>query len=288
MKFININPEFTFMRFARFLSILLFLVFLPVLRAQETHGPGSESSPVYTDFQKRDYRFYPGGKIGISLEVPGDLKIIGWDRGSVLVEAEITVRSLPEEKARTLLEKSSIPRVRYTNSDSTIQVSELPGLKGLLEVNLTVYVPTAKTDLTMQLRSGNFVIDKVNGWIETTLAEGNMRLTDIDGYFSGKTRKGNISVSLSGNRLSGQGFTAITDEGRVDLILPEKYSAMLQLDTRNGEITVDYPAQEVEGELIPIEVATQKKTQQLRARVGDGGAPLRLGTLSGDVSLSKK
>jgi DUF4097 and DUF4098 domain-containing protein YvlB len=275
------------MRFARVLPALLFLAVFPALRAQEAPEPGFGLSPVYVDNQEKEYNFYPGGKMGISMAAPGSLKITGWNRGSVRMEAEIKVYSLTEEKARALLEKSPV-RVRYNNSSSTIQITEAPELKGLLEINLTIHVPAARTDLTVQMKKGDFVIDNVNGWVEATLVEGNMDLTAIDGYFSGKTQKGNISANLSGNRWSGQGFTAVTQEGRVSLILPEKYAATLQLDTRNGEITVDYPSQEVEGELIPPEVVVQRKSRQLRARIGDGGAPMRLGTQSGDVSLMKK
>jgi len=275
--------------FARFLQAMLFLAVLPVSRAQGIPESGLDSSPVYTDVYESEYRFYPGGKIGISLETPGSLKIIGWDRGSVRVEADIKVRSLPEEKARTLLEKSPI-RVRYndTATTSTIQVAESPELKGLLEVNLTVHVPGARMDIAAQAKKGDLTINSINGWVEASLAEGNMELTNVNGYYSAKTIKGDISVNLSGNRWSGQGFTAVTQDGRVDLILPEEYSAMLQLDTRNGEITVDYPSQVVEGEIVPIEAVVQKKAQQLKVRIGGGGAPLHLGTQSGDVSLSKK
>ena len=267
--------------------ILILSAIFPTLLAQEIAEPGSDSPPVYTEKVENEYKFYPGGRIGISVEIPGSLKIIGWDRGSVQMEAELKVYSVAEEKARALLEKSPI-RVRYTNSTSTIQISDIPEFKGHLEVNLTVHVPAAKTDLIAQIKKGDFTIDGVNGWIETTLDEGNMQLVAIDGYFSGKTGRGNISANMSGNRWSGQGFTAVTQHGRIDLVVPENYSATLQLDTRNGEITVDYPAQKIEGEIVPIEVSTQKKAQQLRARLSDGGAPLHIGTQSGNVSLKKR
>jgi len=270
----------------RLFLILSFLTIIPALYAQEIPEQSLESSPVYVDIQEKDYKFYPGGRIGISMAAPGNLKIIGWERGAVHTEAEIKVYSLAEEKARALLEKSPI-RIRYNDSTSTIQIAEIPELKGLLEINLTVHVPATRTDLTVQMKKGDFIIDTVNGWVETTLAEGNIGLTDIEGYFSGKTQKGNISAKLSGNRWRGQGLSTVTQSGNIDLILPEKYSATLQLDTRSGEITVDYPSQEFEGELIPLETVVQKKTQQLRAKIGDGGAPIRLGTQSGDVSFMK-
>ena len=286
------------MRFIRFICIPLFTVtlltitalsiFSGVVCAQQASESGSEAPQIYTERQEKEYKFYPGGKIKISLEVPGSLKIIGWERGSVRMEAEIKVNPpITAEKARELLKKSTI-RVRYTDTDSTIQITEAPELKGLLEVNMIFYIPEARTDLIMQMKKGDFAISNVNGWLEVSIAEGNMDINAIDGYFSGKTLKGKISANLSGNRWRGHGFTAVTQDGRIDLILPENYSAVLQLDTSNGEITVDYPSQEVDGEIIPPEVVVKKKAQQLKVHVGDGGAPLHLGTKSGDVSLRKR
>lgn len=275
------------MRFLRFFAAMLIPVISTALYAQEISKPELAAPSFYVENQEREYRFFPGGRISISMEAPGSLNIIGWDRGSVHMEAEIKVHSLAEEKARALLERSPI-RIRYTNSASTIQVIEASELRGFLEINLTVRVPAARTDLVVQMKKGDFIIDTVNGWMEVNLAEGNMNLSDIDGYFSGRTQKGNIFASLSGSRWNGQGFTAVTQEGRIELLLPEAFSAVLQIDARGGEITVDYPPQKVEGELVPPEILVQRRAQQLRARLGDGGAPLRLGTQYGDASLMKK
>ncbi|MDR0843451.1 MAG: DUF4097 domain-containing protein [Acidobacteriota bacterium] len=221
------------------------------------------------------------------MEVPGSLKVIGWDRGSVRVEAEKIVTGMSEEAAREFLKKSPI-RIRYTDAVSTIAVTGAPPLPATLEVNLTIYLPKMRTDLTVGVKQGNFSIDTVNGWVEATLAAGDLAIKNVDGYFSGKTVRGDIHADLWGDQWRGQSFTAVTQAGRVDLLLPEKYSAALQLDTRNGTITVDYPPQEVEGELLPPDVVIQKTTQQLKATIGDGGGTLRLGTQSGDVTLTKK
>ena len=269
----------------RVVPILCLLLMLPAIYAQEESV--TEAPPQYVEMQEREYKFYPGGRVGISLEVPGSLKIIGWDRGSVRMEAEKIVTGMTEEEAREFLKNSPV-RVRYTNTTSTITATGMPPLPATLEVNLTVYVPKTRTDLMLGVKRGDLFVDTVNGWVEATIAEGNMEVVKPDGYFSGKTMKGNILVEMWGNQWRGHGFTAVTQEGHVDLLLPENFSAALQLDTRNGVITVDYPPQEVEGELLPPEVVIQKKTQQLKATIGDGGSPLHLGTQSGNVTLTKK
>jgi DUF4097 and DUF4098 domain-containing protein YvlB len=260
---------------------------LPALVAQELPTTGGDAPLRYVEPQEKEFKFYPGGRVGISLDVPGAVKIVGWERGSVRMEAEKIVTGMEAEAAREFLTKSPI-RVRYTDTTATISVTGAPPQPATLEVNLTIYVPKSRTDVTAGIKRGDFSIDTVNGWVEATLAEGRMNIVNPDGYFSGKTSKGDIYVDMWGSQWRGQGFTAATQSGRVDLRLPEKYSAALQLDTRNGTITVDYPPQEVDGEILPPEVVIQKRAQQLKATIGDGGAPLRLGTQLGDVSLVKK
>jgi DUF4097 and DUF4098 domain-containing protein YvlB len=74
----------------------------------------------------------------------------------------------------------------------------------------------------------------------------------------------------------------------VDLLLPVDYSAALFLETRNGNIQIDYPEQKVEGESVPLTVATKKKARSLTAKVGEGGAPVKLLTMTGNVNLRAK
>ncbi len=98
---------------------------------------------------------------------------------------------------------------------------------------------------------------------------------------------GDLDVEMSGARWYGHGFTAITKLGSVDLRIPANYSAALQLETHDGDITIDYPEQMVDGEHIPLNFITRKKERNLTATVGDGGAPVRLFTDSGNISLTR-
>jgi len=108
------------------------------------------------------------------------------------------------------------------------------------------------------------------------------------GYFSCSTQRGDIRIEMSGNRWRGLEFAALTQQGSADLTLPAEYSAALQLETRNGKVVVNYPPRIVEGETVPPEIIIKKNSQSLKAAVGDGGAPIKLVTYSGDVTLSLK
>jgi DUF4097 and DUF4098 domain-containing protein YvlB len=267
---------------------LIYCSLIPSLFSQEASQPASSApeSP-YVEREEKQFNFFPGGKIEVSIAVPGSLKILGWDKGSVRVEAEKIVYYAKEEDARAFLKKSPL-RVRYSQTSSTISVTAIPELPAILEVNLTVYVPKEKTDINAKIDKGEFSIDSVNGWVEATVREGGLEAKSMAGYFSGITQRGEISVEMSNIRWNGLEFAALTQLGSITLVLPEQYSAALQLETLNGKITVDYPNRVFEGEEMPPDIVIKKNAQSLKAAVGEGGAPIRLKTNSGDVTLSLK
>jgi hypothetical protein len=267
----------------RYGLVLMLVGFLPSLYAQEAPG---ESPAPYVERQEKEFKFYPGGKVGVSLGVPGSIRVVGWKQGTVRMEAEKIVFYAPGEKAREFLAEPPV-RIRHNDTSVTIGVSGTPEPPAILEVNLTLYVPGDRTDIVIQMQQGDLSVEGVNGWIEATLGEGSLDVRSVSGYFSASTLKGDISVEMSDLRWRGQEFAALTREGAVELRLPVGYSAALQLETRDGTIAVDYPPQEVDGELLPPEIVIKDSTQLLRASVGDGGAPVKLTTQSGDVRLER-
>jgi DUF4097 and DUF4098 domain-containing protein YvlB len=251
--------------------------------------PASAQEP-YVEHEEKQFNFYPGGKIEISAGVPGDVKVVGWQKGSVEVKAEKVAYYLSPDRAKDLISQFPI-HVRYNQTSARILTSgpataNANGAK--VEINLTIYVPKDKTDMSAKLVQGDFDIESVNGWIEVTLREGSLNTRSLSGYFSGSTQRGNIRVEMSGNRWRGLEFDAVTQNGSIDLRLPVEYSAALQLQTHNGKVAVDYPPQVVEGEPTPPQIVIRKNAQSLSAAVGDGGAPIKLLTYSGDVSLRKQ
>ena len=253
--------------------------------------PASAQQP-YVEHDEKQFNFYPGGKIEISAGVPGSVKVLGWQKGSVEVKAEKIAYYLSPERARDLMSQFPI-HVRYTQTIARISTSG-PGPAAAaidgprVEVNLTIYVPKDRTDVTARIVQGNFDIETVNGWIEATLKEGSLNTKSLSGYFSGITERGDIRVEMSGHRWQGLEFGATTQNGFVDLQLPLEYSAAIQLQTHNGKLAVDYPPQVVEGEPTPPKIVTRKNGQSLSGAVGDGGAPVKLLTYSGDVTLRKE
>lgn len=249
--------------------------------------PGTAAGAVqrpYVEREEREIKFYPGGKVEILAGVPGSVKIVGWKKGLIRIEAEKIVYHATPEAAKEALQKRF--RVRYNQTSATIQTSGTSD--AMIEINLTIYLPGDRTDVTAKMDLGDFSIQEVNGWIEATLLrEGSIEARGMSGYFSAATPRGDVTVEMSGNRWRGLEFAAVTQQGSATLGLPKEYSAALQLETRAGKIDVDYPPQVVDGEEQPPDIVISGHAQLLKATVGDGGPPVKLITHAGNVSLWK-
>jgi DUF4097 and DUF4098 domain-containing protein YvlB len=152
-------------------------------------------------------------------------------------------------------------------------------------VNFIISAPREKTDLNVKMIQGDFSVASLNGWIEATIEEGNIEAKDLAGYFSALTKLGDLQIELLGKRWNGYGLTGATRRGSIRVILPADYSAALQMETKDGRIQLDYPDQIVNGESVPLTIAVKNKARSVSAPIGAGGAPVRLSTLSGDITL---
>jgi DUF4097 and DUF4098 domain-containing protein YvlB len=94
-----------------------------------------------------------------------------------------------------------------------------------------------------------------------------------------------LIIELAGPRWTGYGLTAATQKGSISLQLPADYSAALKLETKDGDISVDYPAQIIQGESVSLQVVADKNTRSVSAPIGAGGAAIRLLTKSGNIDF---
>jgi DUF4097 and DUF4098 domain-containing protein YvlB len=240
----------------------------------------------YADQIQRNFSFYPGGKIEILAGASGNVKIIGWKRSSVLVEVERIVRGLDADAARAVLEQYPL-QARWTQTSGSLRTLPLPPGPASLEMNLTVYVPKDKCDLNVQVADGDFAVGSVNGWIEASVVSGSIEASSLSGYFSGTTKSGDVVVEMTGERWQGHSLTALTQKGNVELRLPPAYSASLMLETRNGDLKIDYVEKLNDGEPEPLLKSEKKNARALSGKLGSGGAFIKMMTFSGSVTLSK-
>jgi hypothetical protein len=263
------------------------LLFWGAQEQQPPQKPSEAPSAPYVERDQRQFNFYPGGKLQIVTGVPGNVKVIGWGRAAVMLQVERIIYHLTPDQARLLASQYPV-QLRWSQTSATIRTNGPPQSAATMEMNLTIYVPKEKTDINAQLLQGDLAIGAVNGWVEANLNEGNIEAKSLSGYFSAVTKRGDINVEMAGKRWTGHEFSAVTHKGSVDLVLPVDYSAALLLETKAGNIQIQYPAQTLEGESVPLLAATKNKASSLAAPLGQGGPPVKLLTMSGDVKLAAK
>ena len=67
---------------------LVLLSFLLHVTLHASEAAGQDSQSPYTERVRKEFKFYPGGKIQITSGLPGNLKVVGWQRASAVLEAE--------------------------------------------------------------------------------------------------------------------------------------------------------------------------------------------------------
>jgi DUF4097 and DUF4098 domain-containing protein YvlB len=132
-------------------------------------------------------------------------------------------------------------------------------------------------DLSLESTNGGISIAQVSGDLEFQTTNGGVKLADVAGNVHGRTTNGSLTVELSGSEWQGTGLDAATTNGGVVLVLPDGYNAHLEAGTRNGGLHFDFPVT-VQGRI----------DRNISTDLGSGGAPIRVRTTNGGVTVKKK
>ena len=102
-------------------------------------------------------------------------------------------------------------------------------------------------------------------------------MTALAGDVQAETTNGGVHVELAGDSWEGEGLDVETRNGGVKLSIPEGYSAELETGTVNGRVNIDFPVT-VQGQI----------GRSIETTLGSGGAPIRVKTRNGGVTISRQ
>lgn len=213
-----------------------------------------------------------GGTIAVDGKRNGGVSVKGWERREILVRAKI------QSWADTKSEAEAIGnQVHIETAGANIQ-AEGPSNGGEQgwAVSYEVFVPI-NSNLSLKAHNGGISVSSVRGQIEFSTTNGGVNLKNLAGSVRGNTKNGGLTVELEGNRWDGEGMDVTTTNGGVKLVMPENYSAQLETGTVNGGMKYD----------IPITVQGEIK-KELSVSLGSGGAPIKVRTTNGGVSIKRK
>ena len=236
----------------------------------------------------------------------GRTRVIGEEREDIEVRALKVARAESTEAADTLLKEIRLIHGNGQALDLEVDIPRKWNRRG--HMNLELRVPRGTSveivasngrigieslQATVRARSSNGAVDisDVVGDVEISTSNakvcccgtkgrlvarssnGKIELEDHCGSIDASTSNGLIRASIEA--IGEEGVQLATSNGRIVLELPEKVDAEVDIRVDNGVIRNDRP----------LCKATRERSGQLRGRLGVGGAPIKLRTSNGSISL---
>ena len=208
--------------------ILLIFLFYFVLPAEER--------------KKWEFETSSGKFLEVDMSTQYDISVTGWDKNTILVEADIEEGDEDEES------------IHFRHSNGNLKISSGFVDHGGSELNIRVPV---KFDLDLATMGGDIRIENIEGAIEGKTMGGDLEFFDLNGSIEFTTMGGDIDVhnsiisgelktmggdldfdgvygTLKGSTMGGDVTSRSTKKD-----IPEKKAGELQLSTMGGDIMVD-------------------------------------------------
>lgn len=215
----------------------------------------------------RTYKLPANGTIRIRT-VSGDVKILGYDGSSIVVEGFKVGRDRDRVE---ILDMGSADRIdlseRYPESGSNNA-----------SVSFQVRVPRSVSYNfgSISSLSGNVSLTDVTGQVRAVSVSGSVEVKNVSGLVSATSTSGNVDVYIK--KIEGSGdMRFFSVSGNVAVRAPANLDANVEMNTTSGSLTTDFP----------LEVHDRRYTpgRWARGRLGTGACSIRIISVSGRVSL---
>ncbi|MEM8557746.1 MAG: hypothetical protein AAGG50_07970 [Bacteroidota bacterium] len=235
-----------------------------------------------SDYYGNDYAYGEEVYVQRSLTLPartklnvdggpnGSIRVEGWDRDEILVEACIRARAKSDDAARTRAE--------------AVEIDTAFGIRALFPkrdrrdgetASFRVFVPRG-TDLDLETSNGGIRIADIASTIRFNTSNGGVRMINLGGDVRGRTGNGVLVIELDGPSWDGKGLDVRSGNGAVKLYIPDDYSGSFASGTGNGRLNVDFP--------ITVQGRIDRNVEFI---LGDGGPLLRARTGNGSVHIER-
>jgi hypothetical protein len=212
------------------------------------------------------------GTLSVDAAPNGGIKVHGWERQEVRLQARVTAQADSEQEAKALA--SQVRILADANRVSAEGPRTEHGMSWSVSFDLMV---PSNYALDLHSTNGGISIAAVQGRLTFKTTNGGITLTDVNGEVRGSTTNGGVRVALAGDGWSGDGLEVETNNGGVHVEVPEGYSAHLDAGTQNGGVQVAFP------------VTVQGRVgRTVQTDLGRGGATIRVRTINGGVTVDRR
>ena len=268
-----------------FALIVTMVAAAAVLPAQRRDATASQSSDDWcregrSDWNRetvcdiREETLGPLTRIDVDTGGNGGISVRGTDRSDVRLRTRLMASGRTQDDAREVLSA-----IELTTSGGVIQATGPRRLddKRWWSVAMELEVPR-RIDMALRTSNGGIQVSNVEGMADLRTSNGGIVMDDVDGDVQGRTTNGGVRVRLRGQRWQGAGLTLTTTNGGVNFDVPDGYSADLEARTTNGGIRVDFP----------VTLQGNMSRRHINATLGSGGAPIKLTTTNGGITVSRR
>lgn len=224
-----------------------------------------------SDFKEEFHKSYPltaDGRVSLK-NINGAVTIQAWDKNEVQVDAVKTAdeqSKLAEAKIEVTAGSSSIDiRTHYPE-----RTNHNPA-----NVEYTLHVPRKARLDKIDLVNGRIKIEGVDGFIRAASVNGSVEATQVAGEISLSSVNGRVYAELQAPKRS---VNLETVNGGLEVRLPSDAAAEINASTVHGGISNEFN--------IPVN-RERWVGSEMRARLGDGGANIKLSAVNGGIQIRR-
>jgi hypothetical protein len=239
--------------------------------SQSCHSEWSDWREASCDVREFAYS-WNGRPITIDGGQNGGMTVIGWDRNTVRLIYRVLARAHTAARAEALAKS-----IRLEREDGWLRPQgPASASREWWSVEVMAWVPRS-SNLALRTLNGPLGIQRVRGTMDIASTNGPVSLVGLSGAVQARVQNGPLHVELEGSRWTGAGLDAVAQNGPVHFVLPRRYSANLETGTINGPSTIDYALH-----------LTSLGRGHINAKVGSGGAPVRVVTDNGPFHMAAR
>src|SRR2546421_4177635 len=255
---------------------LMLLATLSLTAADSTRAQSSR--PEVTEEFHQTYPLTADGRVSLT-NINGDVRVAAWDRNEVKVDAvkrAYTQERLKEAKINVEAGPNSV-NIETEYPDYNWSRNDYERHENPASVEYTLTVPRGSRLEDISLVNGGLTIEGVAGSVHASSVNGRVVARGLTGTVTLSVVNGRLEATL--DRLNDSGTVSLASvNGPLVVTIPSDSNATVRASTIHGQISNDFNLPVREGEYVG---------RDLEGRLGQGGARVRLGNVTGSITIRR-
>jgi hypothetical protein len=216
---------------------------------------------------------------------PGLLRV-NWESGSITVRTHSGTDVIIQSKAFENRNRRGVLRGIDLNTRTLVEENNnVIAVTGgsAVPADLDIEVPV-RTNLSIKALNGRSIVaDGVEGEIEVSSTNGNIRLTNVSGSVVADTTNGNVIASLK-ELAPDRSMSFASMNGNIEVTLPPTAKANVRIGTQNGESFSDF---EILVAPSSRNVSRAGRGRNMVGTINGGGTQLDLRAFNGNINVRR-